>query len=72
MMQGELFYSIELDRLDIKTESSSTVGGLHCGDRIEVFVDGVWRLSRVEYDNDWYLCDLYGEGRIPCGLYVRY
>jgi len=72
MIHGELIYSQELDRLDIKTESADTIGGLHCGECIEVLLDGVWYPSRVEYGDDWYLYNLYEAGKIPQGLYVRY
>jgi hypothetical protein len=72
VIYGKLIYSPELDRLDIKTESTDSVGGLHCGDCIEVLLDGTWHTGRVEYGDDWYLYDLYEEGQIPRGLNVRY
>lgn len=47
----------------------SYYGGLHCGDTMEVLIDGNWIPTRIEMDDDWYLVG------IPCrdliGLIVR-
>lgn len=72
MKQGELYYSPDLDRLDIKNKSANSIGGLHCGDLVKILYEDVWRDARIEYGDDWYLHPLFGENQIPRGLRVRY
>jgi hypothetical protein len=71
MKYGKLIFSREENRLDILSEDGSLLGGLHCGDRLDVLVDHKWTPTRVEYDHDWYLFGLYPSGQIPVGLEVR-
>jgi hypothetical protein len=72
VVQGELFFSHELDRLDIKTESTDSIGGLHCGDCVKILFEDVWHSARIEYADDWYLYPLFCGNQIPRGLRIRY
>ena len=74
MLHGELIFSQECGRLDIKLDSDETAtsGGLHCGECLDVLIDGKWKASRVEYSGGWFLVGLFPVGQIPSGLSVRY
>ena len=54
MLHGELIYYQEYGRLDIKLDSgeSALSGGLHCGECLDVLIDGKWKPSRVEYSDN--------------------
>lgn len=77
MKNGELYYDITCNRLDIKFDDGSYYGGLHCGDTLEVYSGKAWTPTRVEMgvdldgEDDWYLVGLYAPGRIPPDLFVR-
>lgn len=71
MKYGKLIYNGEFNRLDVLLDNDSTIGGLHCGDCLEVMLDCKWIPTRVEYDEDWYLSGICLSGRIPVGLNVR-
>ena len=58
--QGKLFYNHNLQRMDIVFDDETFLGGLNCGDTLDVLVDPIkwkWENVRVEYDDDlgWYL-----------------
>ena len=45
-------------RPDIAYKNGTMYGGLHCGDCVNCFVDGTWKVVRIEYVNDWvFICD---------------
>lgn len=71
MKYGKLIYNGEFNRLYVLLDNDSTLGGLHCGDCLEVMLDNKWIPARVEYDEDWYLSGICLGGRIPVGLSVR-
>lgn len=63
-MKGILFYNSAVSRPDLVLPGGNTLGGLHCGDRIEVIIDGEPRIGRIEMDEDWFVII----DRIPCGI----
>jgi hypothetical protein len=71
MEYGKLIYDNEINRLDVLFNNGNTFGGFHCGDCLDILQDNEWIPTRVEYDNDWYLYELYPSGQIPVGLNVR-
>ena len=44
MKQGALFYDELTGRYDIRFDLADYFGGLHCGDCLEVFTGGKWKL----------------------------
>lgn len=56
--QGILIYDSMTDRLDIRFSLEEYYGGLHCGQVLEVEIDGVWKPVRVEKSDEWYLVGL--------------
>ncbi len=71
MRYGTLTYDPSIERLDVLFDNGNSLGGLHCGDILDVMVDGKYRTTRIEYDDDWYLYGLFEAGRIPVDLIVR-
>ncbi len=57
---GVLFYNEESDRIDVQYDNGTTEGGLHCGQTLEVFVNGKWEPTRIEMSDDWYLVGIKG------------
>lgn len=56
MIEGRLSYNLAEDRYGLLVMDSWYCSGFHCGDCLEVFIDGVWLLCRFEIDGDlWYL-----------------
>lgn len=55
MKEGILIYDHETDRMDIRFGLLDFYGGLHCGERLEVNIDGEWILTRIELGAFWYL-----------------
>lgn len=52
-MEGILIYNDSLSRPDLVLPDGSLVGGLHCGDRIELQIDGQWHAARLELEDAW-------------------
>ena len=52
---GTLIFDRAADRYDIRFGLTDYYGGLHCGTCLEVFVDGQWTPTRIEYGDNWYL-----------------
>lgn len=54
---GRLGYNKENDRYGILKGDSWRNNGLHCGEGLEVMVDGEWVLTRMEMslEREWYL-----------------
>ena len=67
--QGSLLYDEERDRVDIRFGVNDYYGGLHCGETMEVLIDGQWVPTRIEKENDWYLVGIKTKD-LP-GLQVR-
>ena len=66
---GALVYDAAIDRMDIRYGLNRYHGGLHCGEQLEVLVNGRWFPTRIEKDKDWYLVGIKTESLI--GLLVR-
>ena len=52
--QGVLIYDDVIDRMDIRFGPLDYYGGLHCGERLEVLLDGEWIPTRIELGEFWY------------------
>lgn len=55
MREGVLIYDHESDRMDIRFGLLDFYGGLHCGECLEVYIDGKWIPTRIELGSFWYL-----------------
>lgn len=55
MKEGALSYDVSSGRMDVRFGLEDYYGGLHCGTRMDVLVDGQWRPTRIEMGDDWYL-----------------
>ena len=53
--QGILIYDDVIDRMDICFGPLGYYGGLHCGEQLEVLLDGEWIPTRIELGEFWYL-----------------
>ena len=42
-------------RMDIRFSPNNYYGGLHCGETLDVKINGRWVSTRIEMGNDWYL-----------------
>ena len=62
MIEGRLYYRSDLGRYGLMSHGKWVVEGFHCGDHLDVWIDGRWVPTRVEMtaDEDWYLADLPG------------
>ena len=58
MREGTLVYDQRQKRIDIRFGLEEYYGGLHCGETLEVLIDGEWKSTRIEMDEDWYLVGL--------------
>jgi hypothetical protein len=67
--QGTLIYEEDSDRMDIRFGPDDCYGGLHCGETMEVLIDGTWTPTRIEKSGDWYLIGIKTESL--AGLRVR-
>lgn len=67
--QGALVYDEETDRIDIRFGLDDYYGGLHCGETIDVLIDGQWIPTRIEKSSAWYLVGVKTK-TLP-GLQVR-
>ena len=56
MRESKLKYDKDIDRFVVDGY------GLHCGDTMEVLLNGTWVATRIEYDYNfnWYLVGLKG------------
>ncbi|MPM86448.1 hypothetical protein SDC9_133537 [bioreactor metagenome] len=72
MKTGTLFYNEGNDRMDVCFSDGSTHGGLHCGECLDVKIDGEYMPTRIEMGTEWYLVEtvLRGVGALA-GLKVR-
>ena len=56
--QGVLIYDDVTDRMDIRFGPLDYYGGLHCGERLEVLLNGEWISTRIELGKFWYIIGL--------------
>ena len=72
MKTGTMFYNPCTDRVDIRYRNYDTFGGLHCGMTMDVWINGKWIPTRIEYGDDgWYLWGPEFKGIGLDGLKVR-
>lgn len=69
MKQGSLFYDPESGRMDIRFGLENYYGGLHCGECMDVLLDGKWTPTRIEMYDNWYLVGIKTDNLV--GLVVR-
>lgn len=70
-LEGVLIYDRDNDRYRIRDFEKDILGdGLHCGQPLDVWVDGEWRPTRLEKGNKWYL--IGQRGILLDGIKVRY
>lgn len=55
MKEGILIYDPETERMDIRFGLLDFYGGLHCGECLQVNIDGEWIPTRIELGDFWYL-----------------
>lgn len=67
---GTLFYNSENDRIGIIYKDNTIESGLHCGQCLEVEINGQWIPTRIEMLDDWYLVGVKGLESLE-GLKVR-
>jgi len=62
MREGKLIYNGSSDRFDLQYRGGGDNGGFHCGDTVDVKIDGQWVGTRFESREDvaggWYLVGL--------------
>ena len=68
--QGVLVYDFQQERIDIRFGLEEYYGGLHCGETLDVLIDGKWIPTRIEKAADWFLVGI-GENISLPGLTVR-
>ena len=56
-------------RMDIRCSPNNYYGGLHCGETLDVKINGRWVSTRIEMGNDWYLVGVDTDDLV--GLIVR-
>ncbi len=71
MRKGCLIYDEGSGRMDIRFGLEEYYGGLHCGEGMEIMVDGEWIHTRIEMDlnSKWYLVGVDADSLI--GLLVK-
>ena len=67
--QGALVYSRDKGRYDVRFGLDDYYGGLHCGDCMDIRLNGRWVPTRMEYFAGWYLVGVNTEALY--GLVVR-
>lgn len=67
--RGALIYDATIDRMDIHFGLNHYYGGLHCGECLEVLVNGQWLPTSIEKGKDWYLVGIKTDSLV--GLLVR-
>lgn len=55
--------------MDIRFSPNNYYGGLHCGETLDVKINGRWVSTRIEMGNDWYLVGVDTDDLV--GLIVR-
>ena len=55
MKQGTLIVDTQTGRMDIRFGLEDYFGGLHCGTRMDAYINGEWVPARIVMADDWYL-----------------
>lgn len=69
MKKGTMIVDRESGRMDIRFGLEEYYGGLHCGECLDVLIDGEWIPTRIEMDDGWYLVGIQTDQL--AGLTVR-
>ncbi len=69
MRQGAMVTDEESGRMDIRFGLMDYYGGLHCGERLDVLIDGEWVHTRIEMGDGWFLVGIQTDQLV--GLVVR-
>ena len=69
MKIGTLVPQRDTGRMDIRVSPNNYYGGLHCGETLDVKINGRWVSTRIEMGNDWYLVGVDTDDLV--GLIVR-
>lgn len=69
MKKGTMVVDKESGRMDIRFGLEEYYGGLHCGECLDVLIDGEWIPTRIEMGDDWYLVGIQTDQL--AGLTVR-
>ncbi len=69
MRQGTLVVDEDSGRMDIRFGLEEYYGGLHCGECMDVLIDGEWIPTRIEMGEGWYLVGIQTDQLV--GLIVR-
>lgn len=60
MKQGILVFDCISGRYDFEYGIEQYYGGFHCGECLEIYYQGEWKQTRIEYANDeWYLIGFF-------------
>lgn len=60
MNEGRLCYNAENQRYGLIIHGEWLIDGFHCGDTLEISIDGKWQPTRIEFGEDWYLVGFEG------------
>lgn len=74
MRQGALTLDAQTGRMDIRFDLENYYGGLHCGDCLDILINGKWVPTRIEMGDGWYLTGIKAdnlEGLIVMNL-IKY
>lgn len=55
---GKMKYNFASKRLEVLEEDGNTIS-LHCGDLIDIYLNGKWETHRVEMHESWYIVNLF-------------
>lgn len=69
MRQGTMVADEESGRMDIRFGLMDYYGGLHCGECLDVLIDGEWVHTRIEMGDGWFLVGIQTDQLV--GLVVR-
>ena len=69
---GFLGYNLDNDRFGILSMDLWVDDGLHCGQCVEICLNGVWVSDRLEFSDEWYLVNSKLKGDSLEHLKVRF
>ena len=58
MRQGALTLDAQTGRMDIRFDLENYYGGLQCGERLDILINGEWVPTRIEMGDGWYLAGI--------------
>lgn len=71
-MEGILIYNEAVSRPDLVLPDGSLLGGLHCGDRMEFWIDEQWITARLELGDNWVIISEDAVCELPYGQPARF